>query len=289
MSPAANHTLRWYSRAARQRRVRSIDPEKPNRWLDSLAEEVARSSLGGAGSRGAARLIAGEMAAACLRLATDHAPLGRERGHDRYDLAQIAMEAVFLAATAYDPHKGPFFPFAYQRARWAIYRVLYEGYLVRIPPPVGQSVAALRKAARRNGGNPVAAGDPGVALAAALSDAGGFVALENAPEESLDERVAAPDSEGSEEEAERLVEEDRLRRALEAAPLTERERHVLTNRFGLDNGRPKPLREVADELGISAERVRQLQYRAFEKLTMVMRTRPYAVSGEVRDTQEERF
>ena len=47
--------------------------------------------------------------------------------------------------------------------------------------------------------------------------------------------------------------------------LSERERTVLRARFGLD-GETRSLREVASRLGLSAERVRQLENRALGKL-----------------------
>jgi RNA polymerase primary sigma factor len=60
------------------------------------------------------------------------------------------------------------------------------------------------------------------------------------------------------------------RLAMEALPglmdaLGDRERRILCARFGLD-GPERTLREVAGELGVSAERVRQLEQRALDKL-----------------------
>jgi DNA-directed RNA polymerase sigma subunit (sigma70/sigma32) len=46
--------------------------------------------------------------------------------------------------------------------------------------------------------------------------------------------------------------------------LDDRERGIVRDRFGLD-GEPRTLREVADGLGISAERVRQIEQEALEK------------------------
>lgn len=48
--------------------------------------------------------------------------------------------------------------------------------------------------------------------------------------------------------------------------LTERERMVIILRFGLDDGQPKTLVEVALTLGISREGVRQIEHKALEKL-----------------------
>jgi RNA polymerase sigma factor (sigma-70 family) len=50
------------------------------------------------------------------------------------------------------------------------------------------------------------------------------------------------------------------------ARLNNRERAVLTKRFGLANTRPHTLEELGRELGISRERVRQLQGKAMAKL-----------------------
>ncbi|MCY7302929.1 MAG: sigma-70 family RNA polymerase sigma factor [Thermoleophilia bacterium] len=51
--------------------------------------------------------------------------------------------------------------------------------------------------------------------------------------------------------------------------LNPRQQRVLTERFGLDGGRPKTLEEVGDVLGITRERVRQLETRALRELRSV--------------------
>jgi RNA polymerase primary sigma factor len=50
------------------------------------------------------------------------------------------------------------------------------------------------------------------------------------------------------------------------AELPERERRVLELRFGLDDDQPKTLREIGEILGLSRERVRQIESRALNKL-----------------------
>ena len=46
-------------------------------------------------------------------------------------------------------------------------------------------------------------------------------------------------------------------------------RHVLSARFGLDGQAARTLEEVGGELGITRERVRQLESRALRELRMV--------------------
>lgn len=57
---------------------------------------------------------------------------------------------------------------------------------------------------------------------------------------------------------------EELRKALDI--LTERERKVLSLRYGLDDDEPRTLEETGKELGISRERVRQIQNEALEKM-----------------------
>jgi len=50
------------------------------------------------------------------------------------------------------------------------------------------------------------------------------------------------------------------------AELPQRERNVLELRFGLIDDQPKTLREIGEEMGLSRERVRQIESRALNKL-----------------------
>jgi len=58
-----------------------------------------------------------------------------------------------------------------------------------------------------------------------------------------------------------------LTRAME--DLSERERHILTERRLIDE--PKTLEELSDQYGVSRERIRQIEVRAFEKLQKTMK------------------
>jgi len=48
--------------------------------------------------------------------------------------------------------------------------------------------------------------------------------------------------------------------------ISARERHVLVRRYGLDEGEPASLADLSDELGVTRERVRQLQRNAERRL-----------------------
>ena len=59
----------------------------------------------------------------------------------------------------------------------------------------------------------------------------------------------------------------RVRRALER--LDERERGVLLLRYGIDGGEPRTLEEIARQLGLTRERVRQIEKQALERLAVM--------------------
>jgi RNA polymerase sigma-32 factor len=70
------------------------------------------------------------------------------------------------------------------------------------------------------------------------------------------------------EDEERTIRMSLLEEAM--TELTDRERHILTERRLKDN--PTTLEELASEYGVSRERVRQIEVRAFEKLQKAMRS-----------------
>ena len=55
--------------------------------------------------------------------------------------------------------------------------------------------------------------------------------------------------------------------------LTEREKKVLTLRFGLEDGRARPLEEVGKEFKVTRERIRQIEAKALRKLRHPSRSR----------------
>jgi RNA polymerase primary sigma factor len=82
------------------------------------------------------------------------------------------------------------------------------------------------------------------------------------------------------------VEETLARRQLQesvhdvmASVLSPRERQVLRLRFGLDGGQVRTLKQVAEGIGVTRERVRQIQARALRRLRYAGLERRRPASG----------
>lgn len=64
--------------------------------------------------------------------------------------------------------------------------------------------------------------------------------------------------------------------------LNPRERQVVRWRFGLEDGRMKTLQEIGELMGVSRERIRQIESSAFRKLKNKKRTKhlmQYAITS----------
>ena len=79
------------------------------------------------------------------------------------------------------------------------------------------------------------------------------------------------------EQVELSLRSQALQQAL--AALSERERQVLVLRYGLDDDEPKTLEEIGHRLGLTRERIRQIQVEALRRLASLRKSGPPALVG----------
>ncbi|MEI8011157.1 MAG: RNA polymerase sigma factor RpoD/SigA [Candidatus Omnitrophota bacterium] len=84
-----------------------------------------------------------------------------------------------------------------------------------------------------------------------------------------DETLAAPD-----EQMECFLNKERAREILKELP--DRERQIIAMRFGLDDGECRTLAEIADVMGVSRERVRQLEVAIIKRLRQISDKQDYS-------------
>lgn len=245
--------------------------------LLTRAQEFALARRIASGDRAAARALA----QANLRLVVAIARRYTDRGLPLEDLIAEGNFGLLRAVEKYDWQLGHrFSTYAVWWIRQAVIRAIEnQGRIIRLPVHLAEALARRDRTAREMavilGRRPTEAELD--AHAGASTPAAAAAERLVAPPLSLDRTlgegdeplgVLIPDVEAvpTEEDAVRRVAAEELHQVLDDT-LTERERMVLTLRYGLKRGTaPETLEMVARRLRLTRERARQIEVKALEKL-----------------------
>ncbi|KAG1354977.1 RNA polymerase sigma factor sigB [Cocos nucifera] len=222
-----------------------------------------------------------------IRLVISIAKNYQGAGMNLQDLVQEGCRGLVKGAERFDALKGfKFSTYAHWWIRQAVRRSLSEqSRTIRLPSHMVEATYRVREAKKQlyseNGRHP---DYEEVAQATGLSmkRINAVMLTPKAPR-SLDQKIginqslkpseviADPEAETSEEILIKQFMKQDLNKVLDT--LNPREKQVVRWRFGLEDGMTKTLQEIGELMGVSRERIRQIESSAFRKLKSKKRTR----------------
>jgi RNA polymerase primary sigma factor len=201
-----------------------------------------------------------------------------KRGMPFADLMQEGSLGLMRAADLFEPDRGVLFS---TYARWWVRHAVLRAVAdlsgpMRIPVPMLLAISRLRRASSdlcHRLGRPASLAEVARASRVPMREATRAylhghapVSLDSDADWSVAERLPTSNKSAAQicysDTQEKL--EERVRRAMGSLP--GRQRQILELRFGLAAGTPRSRREIARDVGVSAERVRQIEVEALRRL-----------------------
>jgi RNA polymerase nonessential primary-like sigma factor len=270
VEPESGNTLQSYLREIRRAPLLTADEEQHTATLARQGDFAARQ-----------RMIERN-----LRLVVSIAKHYIGRGLPMSDLIEEGNLGLMHATAKFEPERGfRFSTYASWWIRQSIERaIMHQARLIRLPVHVVRELNQVLKArrsletedARAAGGDrPVSAEEVAARLGRPVREVSELLRLAEHPS-SLD---APMDRDGTESVLETVADDQAvdplgltlsheavqlLERGL--AALNDREREVLAGRYGLEDREPETLEALAERLGLTRERIRQIQQESLLKL-----------------------
>tara|TARA_B100000131_G_scaffold318309_1_gene361936 strand:+ start:5077 stop:5904 length:828 start_codon:yes stop_codon:yes gene_type:complete len=244
-----------------------------------LGEQVKR---GGEQSRRAVNRLVESNLRLVVKIAQDF----QGRGLDLEDLISEGNSGLFTAAKKFDPNKGA--RFSYYSSFWIrqhIFRAIANnGRLIRIPSnsldKYSKILSFISEYKKENNEEPsikliseslgyaksrvkeiMVAAKSAVPLDSKVSQEGETRIHDVVPDENLNPEESCAQS------------DDHSQLEIILSKLNKREAYIVRNRFGMEDGSRSTLEDLGKELGVTRERVRQIESRALSKLKVLSKGR----------------